>query len=146
MLNRKDIYSVLYIALIISGLSPLQGQVSSALELIIRHNPPMSHTEVQSAPASNILQISRPGELVRLGIDFYQYFISSQDIPACLFTPSCSHFAEQALTRFGIIKGLLLTSDRLQRCHTFSDKGKIYEFDFELKHYKDPVWHYGSRK
>ncbi len=47
----------------------------------------------------------------------YQATLSRVQGDVCNFTPSCSHFAVQAVERYGPIKGLLLASDRLQRCH-----------------------------
>ncbi len=47
----------------------------------------------------------------------YQATLSRVQGDVCNFTPSCSHFAVQAVERFGPIQGLLLASDRLQRCH-----------------------------
>jgi putative membrane protein insertion efficiency factor len=64
-----------------------------------------------------------PGELQLVGagvIRIYQTLISSQDVPACNFNPSCSHFAEQAIKEGGFFKGTLLAADRLMRCHFFS--------------------------
>lgn len=55
--------------------------------------------------------------LLHCTIRAYQELISSQDRPSCNFEPSCSHFALDALRRTNAAKGLLLASDRLQRCH-----------------------------
>ena len=35
----------------------------------------------------------------------------------CRFYPSCSHYAEQAIERYGYRHGALLTLRRLGRCH-----------------------------
>jgi len=50
-------------------------------------------------------------------IKIYQNSFSSVQGDVCNFIPSCSHFGYEALKTYGFIKGLLLTSDRLQRCH-----------------------------
>ncbi len=55
--------------------------------------------------------------LLRLGIRGYQETFSKIQGDVCNFAPSCSHFAVQALQSFGAVKGLLLASDRLQRCN-----------------------------
>ena len=64
-----------------------------------------------------------PSELGLLGngiIRVYQTVVSSQDLEACNFEPSCSHFSAKAIRRGGFFKGLLLTADRLSRCHFFA--------------------------
>ncbi|MDI6793714.1 MAG: membrane protein insertion efficiency factor YidD [bacterium] len=50
-------------------------------------------------------------------IRIYQLIISPQQGKVCNFEPSCSHFGFEAIHRYGPIKGILITSDRLQRCH-----------------------------
>jgi putative membrane protein insertion efficiency factor len=47
----------------------------------------------------------------------YQVFLSSQDGPRCQFTPSCSEYARLAIRRHGLLAGLLMASDRYQRCN-----------------------------
>jgi len=51
-------------------------------------------------------------------IRIYQNSFSLVQGDVCNFTPSCSHFGYEAIKYHGLIKGLLLTSDRLQRCHS----------------------------
>ncbi len=58
--------------------------------------------------------------LADLLIKIYQRYISSTDLPSCNFTLSCSRFARKAIARFGLVHGLLMTSDRLQRCVRWS--------------------------
>jgi len=43
--------------------------------------------------------------------------------PACRFTPSCSEYAVQAITRHGLTKGSWLAIRRLARCHPFAAGG-----------------------
>lgn len=52
-------------------------------------------------------------------ISFYQRFISSQDGPNCVFTPSCSHYMEESLSEDGVI-GFICGVDRLTRCHSMN--------------------------
>ncbi|MCX7821267.1 MAG: membrane protein insertion efficiency factor YidD [Brevinematales bacterium] len=52
-----------------------------------------------------------------LMIKLYQNFISSQDRPSCVFYPSCSRYTEEAIKKYGIIKGVIMGADRLERCH-----------------------------
>jgi len=57
--------------------------------------------------------------LVRL----YQLFISPLLHPACRFEPSCSHYAIQALQKYGFFKGSWLATKRIARCHPFNPGG-----------------------
>jgi uncharacterized protein len=50
----------------------------------------------------------------------YKNFVSSQDQNVCSFTPSCSEFGILAVKRFGVVKGGVLTMDRLTRCNGLS--------------------------
>jgi len=44
--------------------------------------------------------------------------------PSCRFTPTCSNYAVEALERFGIFKGLLLSVWRILRCNPFNKGGE----------------------
>ena len=76
--------------------------------------------------------------LVAVGFLAYKTFISSQDNPSCVFTPSCSEFAVQSIQKRGFIVGWLSTFDRLSRCHGLVNHYH-YPFDIEHKRYYDPV-------
>lgn len=52
-----------------------------------------------------------------LPIRFYRYAISPMMLPRCRYEPSCSAYAEEAVTRFGLVKGGWLAARRLARCH-----------------------------
>jgi len=54
--------------------------------------------------------------VLRSAIILYQLTLSSQDLPACNYEPTCSRFAQEAVRTRGPILGILMTSDRLQRC------------------------------
>jgi putative component of membrane protein insertase Oxa1/YidC/SpoIIIJ protein YidD len=47
----------------------------------------------------------------------YRLVLSSQDLPVCGFSPSCSRFAERVVARCGLVQGALLSLDRLLRDH-----------------------------
>lgn len=50
----------------------------------------------------------------------YKSLISSQDAISCVFYPSCSEYAVQAIQQQGFFIGLLNTFDRLTRCNALS--------------------------
>jgi putative membrane protein insertion efficiency factor len=41
----------------------------------------------------------------------------------CKYEPTCSEYAAQAISRFGILRGLVLACWRLLRCNPFSHGG-----------------------
>jgi hypothetical protein len=42
---------------------------------------------------------------------------------SCRFTPTCSQFARQAVSRYGMILGVWITLKRISKCHPFSQGG-----------------------
>ncbi len=59
-------------------------------------------------------------------IRFYQKHISSATPPSCRFTPTCSAYAYEAITKYGALKGGFLALKRLLRCNPFY-KGDYYD-------------------
>lgn len=53
---------------------------------------------------------------LKLSMLFYQRVISPQLSSDCVFEQSCSNYSKSAIKHCGIIKGILLTADRLTRC------------------------------
>jgi putative membrane protein insertion efficiency factor len=49
-------------------------------------------------------------------IQLYRNTISPLRLPTCRFTPTCSQYAVDALTEFGLIRGSWLASVRLLKC------------------------------
>jgi putative membrane protein insertion efficiency factor len=56
-------------------------------------------------------------------IRLYQFTISPLLPPACRFEPTCSRYSEQAIARYGLLRGSWLTVRRLCRCHPFHPGG-----------------------
>jgi putative membrane protein insertion efficiency factor len=61
--------------------------------------------------------------LILLLIKGYQYLISPLFPPSCRFTPSCSHYCNEALMKYGLIKGLYLIIKRILRCNPWNAGG-----------------------
>ena len=59
-------------------------------------------------------------------IRFYQRCISPYTPASCRFTPTCSAYAAEAITKYGALKGGWLSLRRLLRCHPFH-KGDRYD-------------------
>ncbi len=58
-----------------------------------------------------------------LPIRGYQKFISPALPPSCRFSPSCSQYALEAVSKYGALKGMWLGARRLVRCHPFNPGG-----------------------
>jgi len=67
-----------------------------------------------------------PGRIARLlvaAVEMYRHMVSPFRPPACRFTPTCSHYAVQALTSFGALRGGWLTVLRIGKCGPWHDGG-----------------------
>lgn len=53
----------------------------------------------------------------------YRYLISPWLGSHCRFYPSCSEYAQTAIARHGILRGLWLALRRLSRCHPWHEGG-----------------------
>jgi len=67
---------------------------------------------------------STPQKLVITSIKSYQRFISPLLGSNCRFTPTCSTYATEAVSRFGVIKGGWLVSKRILKCHPLNEGGE----------------------
>ncbi|MCR5047121.1 MAG: membrane protein insertion efficiency factor YidD [Treponema sp.] len=56
-------------------------------------------------------------------IRFYQASISPLIGPCCRYYPSCSHYAIQAIEKYGPGKGLIMSTARILRCNPFFKGG-----------------------
>ncbi|KPK98718.1 MAG: hypothetical protein AMJ95_02990 [Omnitrophica WOR_2 bacterium SM23_72] len=52
----------------------------------------------------------------------YQVFWRHLLPSSCRFTPSCSEYALQAITRYGVLRGILKAGMRILSCHPFSGR------------------------
>jgi len=122
------------------------AQIKTDLNFILNHNPVMNFESKENS--SLFSNETSELKITFLGmIRFYQIFVSSQqnNQSICTFTPSCSHFGFAAIKKYGPFYGILMTSDRLERCHGFSRKyysidpqtGKLFDFiePYYLPHY-----------
>jgi putative membrane protein insertion efficiency factor len=58
-------------------------------------------------------------ELIKL----YQATLSQVTPHNCRFTPTCSQYTYEAISKFGFSKGVWLGARRLARCHPFHPGG-----------------------
>jgi putative membrane protein insertion efficiency factor len=84
----------------------------SCLMLGLLSLPGMLFTMARSPRTASSAQGPLVGAIRR-----YQTEISAKrSTPCCRFTPSCSHYAAEAITRHGAVRGLWLATRRLSRC------------------------------
>jgi putative membrane protein insertion efficiency factor len=70
------------------------------------------------------MSMNRVGTTIGLWLlRLYQISLSPLLGPACRFEPSCSHYAVEALERFGLARGFWLAIRRLARCHPLGKSG-----------------------
>src|SRR5262245_61515767 len=67
--------------------------------------------------------IALPAQTGRALIRIYQLTLSALVGHHCRHLPTCSHFADEALARYGLWAGGWMTLARLSRCHPFGTSG-----------------------
>ncbi|HCP23315.1 MAG: membrane protein insertion efficiency factor YidD [SAR202 cluster bacterium] len=53
----------------------------------------------------------------------YQRTLSPLLPTSCRFSPSCSHYSQEAVEKYGVIKGVMLGVKRLGRCRPLGGQG-----------------------
>ena len=53
----------------------------------------------------------------------YQRTLSPLLPTSCRFTPSCSHYSQEAVEKYGVVKGIWLGIKRLGRCRPLGGQG-----------------------
>jgi len=53
----------------------------------------------------------------------YQKLVSPLLGPSCRFHPTCSQYASEAIERFGVKRGVVLSIKRISKCHPWGGSG-----------------------
>lgn len=70
------------------------------------------------------LILSLPRKAVSAPIKFYRKYLSPlKGTPSCRFTPTCSEYALEAISEWGVIIGGVLAVRRILRCNPFGGCG-----------------------
>ncbi|MFT8315465.1 MAG: membrane protein insertion efficiency factor YidD [Clostridium sp.] len=56
-------------------------------------------------------------------IKFYRKYISPLKRPCCRFYPTCSQYAIDAISKYGVLKGVYISIKRILRCNPFNEGG-----------------------
>lgn len=85
---------------------------------VIRAEDPWSLSKAHpvTIDAINHKHEHRGGETNPL-IRFYQNYISPLSGSTCHYSPTCSRYTGEAIRKFGLLKGMMMGTDRLIRCH-----------------------------
>ena len=142
----KFIIIIVFVFFSFSG----NAQIEKADLLLIKQKDSLPISKIYIRPYSNLnkskWQTYNPINLTFSGLMFfYQNVISSQINAQCLFTPSCSEYAKGCIKKYGLIKGMFLAADRVQKCN------RITALDLDFKklnsqnRFPDSVDDYGCK-
>ena len=113
----------------------------NGLGFIMKHNPitaTISDSHTHSPSFDFFASETSEVKLFLLSVlKFYQLVISSQDKPACMFTPSCSEYTRQAIQKYGFIAGTIMGAARILRCN--GTGRKFYSVDEQTGRLSNPV-------
>jgi len=85
-----------------------------ALSLVILLFMPLAAVENHAHQQAQ--EEADPGATMDFAFKVYENIISPIDGDRCNMFPSCSAYSKQSIATHGLIKGILMTADRLMRC------------------------------
>jgi len=101
---------------------------------------PFKRPYIYKNETSFIKKFNPIGLLLGGSLYVYQNVFSKHFSADCLFTPSCSEFSKQAIKEYGLLKGTLLSIDRVNRCNRIAAQDlRLTSTDAITKRYPDPV-------
>ena len=106
---------------------------------------PYKRPYIYNGEKSLIKKINPVNLLIGGTLYVYQNVLSKHISADCLFTPSCSEFSKQAIKEYGLLRGTLLSIDRVNRCNRIAAQDlRNYKVDEKTKRYPDPVSRYNK--
>ena len=75
---------------------------------------------MQVSPVGKIAKVNPILLVAKGGMWVYQNTLSPQLSRECPYEITCSNFSKQAIEKLGLVKGVLVSADRLMRCNPFS--------------------------
>ncbi|MGA1871338.1 MAG: membrane protein insertion efficiency factor YidD [bacterium] len=93
------------------------------------------HGAAYSSAQDIQMETSVPKWVGERAIYLFQKYISSIDGRDCNFYPTCSEYGVQCVKKWGLLRGVVMTSGRLQRCHSctgtdqypYQKKGRLWD-------------------
>lgn len=70
-----------------------------------------------------MLDVLRPRRMAVQVIRIYQKLVSPRLGANCRYSPTCSAYTAEAISRFGVVKGVWLGMRRVGRCHPLREGG-----------------------
>lgn len=67
--------------------------------------------------------MSKMSRILIAMIRFYRKYISPMKRGCCIYIPTCSQYAIEAIMKYGAVKGSYLAARRILRCHPFAKGG-----------------------
>jgi putative membrane protein insertion efficiency factor len=67
--------------------------------------------------------VSTASSICTKSIHFYQKYLSPLHPPCCIYQPTCSQYAIEAIEKYGALKGSALAAARICRCNPFHKGG-----------------------
>lgn len=62
-------------------------------------------------------------KILLAAIEIYRCTLSPFMAGGCRFSPTCSVYSKEAITKYGALRGLVLAAKRILRCHPFNPGG-----------------------
>ena len=62
-------------------------------------------------------------QIVIFVVRTYRLLLSPYLPPSCRYQPTCSQYAEEALEKYGALKGGMIALKRISRCHPWGGSG-----------------------
>lgn len=136
--GKRCFLIALIVSILICGAGSAAADPAGDLSFIIaareREDSKTRAERISSVPSGTSSELKM---LMLSAVRLYQILISTQDRPGCMFHPSCSEYAKLAIGRYGILIGLLMAADRLQRCNGVNRE--LYPLDPVRGKLLDPV-------
>ena len=154
-MTAKAFFKILFLFTVIFVSNSVLAQNKSDIQLIkeqdFKDNSFNTKRKVSFlfTKSHNVLVRYNPISLSLGGMMYvYQKFLSAQIGANCPYEISCSSFSKQCIQKFGLIKGVALSADRLMRCTRLASADlKLSEISEETHAIIDqPISYQSSKK